>query len=136
MSAAWFPICTVNGAQYSPGVAFNGTHFLVVWSDERNLGVTGVDIYGTRVGTAGAVLDSPNLAISQAPGDAVFPAVASAGGDFLVVWEDGRNSATTGDDIYGARVITGSGCCRRCRSSGRLTGGASGQFIFQRDASQ
>jgi hypothetical protein len=107
LDAGGIPICMANAAQYSAAVAFNGTHFLVVWSDERNLGVTGVDIYGTRVGTAGAVLDSPNLAISQAPGDAVSPAVASAGGDFLVVWEDGRNSATTGDDIYGARVING-----------------------------
>jgi hypothetical protein len=107
LDAGGIAICTANAAQYSAAVAFNGTHFLVVWSDERNLGVTGVDIYGTRVGTAGAVLDSPNLAISQAPGDAVFPAVGSAGGDFLVVWEDGRNSATTGDDIYGARVING-----------------------------
>jgi hypothetical protein len=108
LDAGGIPLCTANAAQYSAAVAFNGTHFLVVWSDERNLGVTGVDIYGTRVGTAGAVLDSPNLAISQSPGDAVFPAVASAGSDFLVVWEDGRNSATTGDDIYGARV-TGPG---------------------------
>jgi hypothetical protein len=107
LDAGGIPICTANAAQYSAAVAFNGTHFLVVWSDERNLGVTGVDIYGTRVGTAGAVLDSPNLPISQAPGDAVSPAVASASGDFLVVWEDGRNSATTGDDIYGARVIAG-----------------------------
>ena len=108
LDASGIPICTANAAQYSAAVAFNGNHFLVVWSDERNMAVSGVDIYGTRVGTAGAVLDSPNLAISQAPGDAVFPAVASAGSDFLVVWEDGRNSATTGDDIYGARV-TGPG---------------------------
>ena len=108
LDAGGIPICTAPGAQYSAAAAFNGTNFLVVWSDERNVGVTGVDIYGTRVNTAGAVLDSPNISIIQAAGDDIFPAVASAAGGFLVVWEDGRNSATTGDEIFGARV-TGAG---------------------------
>jgi len=97
-------ICTANAAQYSAAVAFDGKKYLVVWSDERNLGVTGVDVYGTRVSTSGTVLDSPNLPIIQAAGDDIFPAVASAAGAFLVVWEDGRNSATTGDEIYGTRI--------------------------------
>ncbi len=102
------PICTVTGAQYSAAAAFNGTDFLVVWADERNLGVSGVDVYGTRVTTSGTVLDSSNLPMTQATGDDVLPAVASAAGDFLVVWEDGRNAETSGDNIYGTRV-TGAG---------------------------
>jgi hypothetical protein len=108
LDASGIAICTANAAQYSAAVAFNSTNYLVVWSDERNLGATGVDVYGTRVTPSGTVLDSPNLPIIQAAGDDVFPAVASAAGGFLVVWEDGRNSATTGDEIYGARV-TGAG---------------------------
>jgi hypothetical protein len=104
LDAGGLPICTVNSAQYSAAVAFDGTHYLVVWSDERNLGVTGVDVYGTRVTTSGTVLDSPNIPIIQAAGDDIFPAVASAAGGFLVVWEDGRNSATTGDEIFGTRI--------------------------------
>jgi len=100
-------IATAAGDQYSAAVAFNGTNHLVVWSDERNLGSSGADIYGTRVSPAGAVLDNPNLVISQSPGDAVFPSVAAAGGDFLVAWEDSRNSVSSGEDIYGARVTGG-----------------------------
>jgi hypothetical protein len=92
------------GAQYSPALAFNGTDYLVAWSDERNLGTSGVDIYGTRLTPAGTVLDPGGIPITQAAGDQVSPAVASASGGFLVVWEDGRNSATTLDDIYGARL--------------------------------
>jgi hypothetical protein len=104
LDAGGIPICSVNGAQYSAAVAFDANNYLVVWSDERNLGVTGVDVYGARVNTAGQVLDSPNIPIIQAAGDDVFPAVASAAGGFLAVWEDGRNSATTGDEIYGTRI--------------------------------
>ncbi len=101
-------LCTVPGAQYGAAVAFNGTNFLVVWSDERNLGVTGVDVYGRRVTPAGALLDSPNIAITQAAGDDLFASISSAGGAFLVAWDSGRNAGTTENDIYGARV-TGAG---------------------------
>jgi hypothetical protein len=107
LDADGLPICTVNGEQYSPAAAFNATNYLVVWSDERNLGVTGVDVYGARVTTSGRVLDSPNIPIIQTAGDDIFPAVASDAGSFLVVWEDGRNSATTGDEIYGTRITGG-----------------------------
>ena len=36
------------------------------------------------------------------------PAVSFNGTNYLVVWEDGRNSATTGGDLYGD-VVTPSG---------------------------
>jgi len=83
LDANGLPLCLALGAQYAPAVAFNGTNYLVVWSDERDLGFSGVDVYGTRVSPAGAVLDSKGIPISQTPGDAVFPAVASIGGGFL-----------------------------------------------------
>jgi hypothetical protein len=102
------PICTNDAAQYSAAVAFNNTNYLVVWSDERNLGTSGVDVYGARVNTSGTVLDSSNIPIIQAGGNDIFPAVASTAGSFLVVWEDGRNSATTGEENYGT-LVTGAG---------------------------
>jgi hypothetical protein len=106
--ASGLPLTQAAGAQYFPAVAFNGSEYFVAWSDERNLGTSGIDVYGTRVSTAGAVLDGAGTPVTQAAGDALFPAVASAGGGFLVVWEDGRNFGTTQEDIYGARV-NGSG---------------------------
>lgn len=64
-------------------VAFNGTHYLVVWRNVRgNLS----SIYGTRVSTAGTVLDTSGIVVSNGPGLATIPFVASNGTDFYVVW--------------------------------------------------
>ena len=98
------PLSQAMGAQYAPVLAFNGKYYLVAWSDERNLAGTGIDIFGARFDPVGQLLDPVGIPISQAQGDAIFPAVASAAGGFLVTWEDGRNAVTTFDDIYGARV--------------------------------
>jgi hypothetical protein len=86
------------GTQTAPGIAFDGTNFLVVWEDHRNVGA---DIYGARVTTAGVVLDPVGFAISTAAGDQEPPAVAFDGTNFLVVWEDWRTDTA---DVYGARV--------------------------------
>lgn len=84
----------------SPAVAFNGTEYLVVWVDER--GPSG--IWGTRVSTAGTVLDPGGLNLFTGLISNVEPAVASDGSSWFVVWRDFRNSSTTGPDIYGGRV--------------------------------
>ncbi len=87
-----------------PKVAFNGTCFLVVWQDGRN---RSYDIYGARVTPAGALLDPDGFMISRSDQSDIYPTVASSGSDFLVAWEDHRNSGND-EDIYAARVI-GSG---------------------------
>ncbi len=87
-----------------PEVAFNGTNFLVVWEDGRN---HSYDIYGARVTPAGAVLDPDGIMISRSNETDEYPAVASNGSEFLVVWEDDRSPGTD-RDIYAARV-SGSG---------------------------
>lgn len=80
---------------YNPSVAFDGTNYLVVWSDND-------DIYGARVTTSGSVLDEYGLSISSAANGQYFPEAAFDGTNYLVVWEDKRNSDQY--DIYGARV--------------------------------
>ena len=89
-----------------PAVASAGGGFLVVWEDGRNFGTTQDDIYGARVDGSGTVLDPAGIPISVAQDFQAAPSVASTGNDYLVVWQDGRNSATTGVDLYGARVGT------------------------------
>src|SRR5262245_5119430 len=69
--------------RFAPAVAFGGGEYLAVWSHPGAF----TDIRGTRVTTAGEVLDSTGLPISIGPSWHWDPAVASDGADFFVVWE-------------------------------------------------
>ncbi len=103
------PISIAAGDQTAPaatalGSSPSGANYFIAWQDSRNTATTGADIYGARLSTMGAVLDSSGIPISRAAGDQLTPAVASSGAAFLVVWQDARNVASQGLDIYGARV--------------------------------
>ncbi len=103
------PVSVSANFQATPAVAANGTNFLVVWADNRNLKNSGMDILGVRLDENALPLDAAGIPISVAPSHQTVPAVAASGRDFLVVWADQRNSpvAATNLDIYGARVSAG-----------------------------
>jgi hypothetical protein len=90
-------------SQFHPSVAADGTNYLVVWED-HDLG--GNDICGARVTLDGVVLDTNAIAICHAANAQINPAVAAVGGDFLVVWQDYRDSPASAlaARIYGTRV--------------------------------
>jgi hypothetical protein len=85
-------------------VAFNGTHYLVVWEDYRRHadGIEVTDLYGARVTRTGALLEPEGFRISSAPSRQGAPSVAFDGTNFLVAWEDMRSMQRY--DVYGARV--------------------------------
>src|SRR5262245_52172231 len=90
------PLAADEGA----AVAFDGTNYLVVWSDYAS--GTG-DIYGARVAPNGTVLDpGPGLPISTPPAQQILPAVALDGTNYLVVRQERRTNDHY--DIYAARV--------------------------------
>ncbi|MEO0092100.1 MAG: T9SS type A sorting domain-containing protein [candidate division WOR-3 bacterium] len=93
-------ISTASNNQWLPKVAFDNTNYFVVWEDYRS-GI-GSDIYGTRVTTAGVVLDASGIPISTATNDQFYPEIVSGGSNYLVVWTDYRSGSYF--DIYGARV--------------------------------
>jgi hypothetical protein len=94
------PILLSSSTAYedNPAVAAapNGT-WLTVWTDRR----IDYDVYGTRVASDGAVLDSAGIPVSVAYSYQRYPRLAFNGTDFAAVWEDRRNGVR---DIYGARV--------------------------------
>lgn len=106
LDAGGIPVSRRADDQLAPAIASSGAGYLAVWQDARNLANSGVDIFGARLNNSGGVTEINGLAISTAAGNQVSPAVAFAGGTFLVVWTDARNLGTTDNDIYGARVST------------------------------
>jgi hypothetical protein len=105
LDTAGIAISVAVNTQANPAVAFDGTNYLVVWNDNRN----GMDhnIYGARVNQAGTLLDSSGIAISTAGSNQISPALAFDSTNYLVVWEDYRN--TDIPDIYCARVTQAGG---------------------------
>jgi len=92
-------LCTAPFGQYSPYIAFDGTNYCAAWT--HNIGGAWA-AKGTRVSSAGVVLDPAYINISSA-GNALSSQITSSGTNFLVVWVDYRNSYTS-PDIYGARI--------------------------------
>jgi hypothetical protein len=58
-----------------PSVAWDGSHFLVVWEDYRT--DFEWDIYGARVNSDGAVLDPDGIPVDSNPGNQQYPEVAA-----------------------------------------------------------
>jgi hypothetical protein len=100
-------------------VSYNKTEneYLVVWEDERNVGLHGTDIFGRRVEADGTVLGTNDFLISKHEGlgydqqsHEKFPDLAwnSILDDYLVVWQDTEQDSGRGWDIYG-RMVTAAG---------------------------
>ena len=71
----------------APVVAFDGTNYMLVWTDDANH--PNDDIYGCLIspsGDRGAI-----FLISQAPGKQEVCGIAFDGTNYLIVWEDYRN---------------------------------------------
>jgi|GEM_PF-720945 len=80
--------------QRNPGVAFDGTNYLVVWEHQSN-------IHGTRVNTSGAPIDvSPSWITGNY--NSQDPSITFGDPYYLVVWEHGMGLPFF--DIYGKRV--------------------------------
>jgi len=78
--------------QHQTVVAWNGSHWLVVWSGQA-LGTFGnrvVNIYAARVAPDGTVLDPTPITIdtTEPLDDLLWPSVGSDGTNWLVVWRD------------------------------------------------
>lgn len=80
-----------------PGIAFDGTNYLVVWRTNED------NIYAARISPSLVNLDAPAGFPITTNRSSYYPSVAFDGTNHLVVWHDGRGSSG-GWSIYGARV--------------------------------
>lgn len=82
-----FPITgAVPGQQFRPKIAFDGSNYLVIWSQSNSV-LTGEDIAGTRVTPTGTVLDPGGFSIAATTFHERNPDLAFDGSNYLVVWE-------------------------------------------------
>ncbi|MFL5319444.1 MAG: hypothetical protein ACJ790_07285, partial [Myxococcaceae bacterium] len=104
-------VSTTSQGQGAPLVAFDGTNYLVVWSDGRH-GIipdgTGAftyesDVFATRVTPSGVVLDPEGIPIATARKNQHPTHVGFDGTNYLVVWNE-NPPASAESDIYAARV--------------------------------
>lgn len=92
-----FPIARNTGGEVKgkPGVAFDGTNFLVPY-------IQGTDVYARRVSPQGILLDTQAISISVGLNQAVAPpSVSFDGTNYLIVWNAQRSGMY---ELYGARV--------------------------------
>ena len=83
-------ISTGNGDQINPSIAFDGSSYIVVWEDHRQMPS---DIQGAIVNTSGVVVDT-FIATAQ-PGPQTYPEIAHGAGDQMLItycgWADSIN---------------------------------------------
>ncbi|HOW52507.1 MAG TPA: hypothetical protein PLV42_10750 [bacterium] len=92
--------------QHTPTIAFDGTNYLVVWSDGR--GLLGSDIYGTFISAEGKIITNNGFMINARAEMQVTPSIIFDGVNYFVVWIDYGNSPSKPGSIYGARIsVTG-----------------------------
>jgi hypothetical protein len=81
-----FPIAASLNWESYPDVAWDGTNFFVVWTDDRSV-TTYDDIYGARISPAGEVLDPNGIQISNTTAFEETPCIAYNGLVYFVAWE-------------------------------------------------
>ncbi len=95
-------IATTADEEWYPWVSHNGSHYFVVW---HGIFDGSFDLFGARLSSAGELLDSERIAVSEHRFWQRYPAVTSDGEDYLVVW---ANWTAWAQDVY-STLVTSSG---------------------------
>jgi hypothetical protein len=92
------PISVEPGYQNTPCIASEGAGFMAAWTDRRS-GI--YQVYGSRISSAGEVLDPGGIAIAIRDSLQENPAVTGDGAGFLVAWDASQGLRTR---IFSNRV--------------------------------
>jgi hypothetical protein len=99
LSGAAFDVAATTGAEVQSTVGFDGTNFIVAFQ-------AATDIKGARVSPAGMLLDATAVVINSNVNAQTLPDISCAANSCLVAWDDLRNQATTGHDVFAAVIGT------------------------------
>jgi len=100
-------VCVNTSTQGTPAVTSDGSGgAFVAWTDSRNAGSAGTDIYAQHLSAAGAALWTVDgIAACGAAGNQSAPAiVADATGGACLAWVDTRGQDPGNTDVYGQRL--------------------------------
>ncbi|MEE2858790.1 MAG: hypothetical protein VX820_03635 [Candidatus Neomarinimicrobiota bacterium] len=96
-------VCSGNWEVIKPRVKAENSIAYIVWEDRRNDWTS--DIYAQKINSSGDVEWGNGLAIAVASGSQTEPRLTSDGsGGVYFVWEDQRNSSSSGIDIYAQHI--------------------------------
>jgi len=106
-------ICNAIDQQFAPILVSDGANgAIIAWYDYRGVAADFQDVYAHRVNANGTLNTSwplNGLAIATGPESQWNQRMISDGsGGAIIVWQDNKNKATSGNDIYATR-ITASG---------------------------
>ncbi len=108
-TAGGVPICVASAGQSLPMMVADGSGgAYIVWNDLRNNATTGQDLYMQRVnGSGGVQWGTDGTLLSNGPSSQIISSIAAdPTGGFWAVWQDYRNVAGTGVDLYMNRVYS------------------------------
>ncbi|SJZ88770.1 IPT/TIG domain-containing protein [Trichlorobacter thiogenes] len=109
-------------------VVFDGTNYMVVWSDEvGGMGTGTWDVLGQRVNTSGTLVGPTPITITSETGAQIASSVSFDGTNYLVTWMDMTNPDNW--DVFGQFVAKDTGALSGTKvtiyqNSGNQMGGA------------
>jgi hypothetical protein len=103
LDSSGIDISTDPRGQDGPSCASDGANFLVSFNTYRCDSAYS-DIYVSRIGVDGVVLDTDGFVVCSIPRQQQRSKVTAVNGNYFVTWEDERNYDSTGYDIYGTKV--------------------------------
>jgi hypothetical protein len=86
----WIEVSKLDSEQWQSTVAFYDNHFLVGWTDTRDLSTdSSTNVYACRITDNGTVLDTWGIMIANRQRDEMVPKICTGISDWLVIWQEG-----------------------------------------------